>query len=267
MGDKYAIDCTKSLHVLKDAFTKTHLARQCKQLLEGLDQAIAATVDCAPVRRNSSYFPEREGGAPSSSSTEALWERAMWKHFGEGRSSPAVPGAWYRLVTYQLPLRNTQGDEGWGSVDLLGVSHQGLPVVVELKRPGAHGVSPAQMLVQAAAYALALRKAWIEGFEGQWYEHISEKYGFRAPPSSGASPVVHLVGAAPTDYWQHWIGDTAKAREVTAEAWSQVSALVTALGERGLPATFVEVQHDGLDNTNSPQNLACRVLDPFVSAP
>jgi hypothetical protein len=78
--------------------------------------------------------------------------------------------------------------------------------------------------------------------------------------------VVHLVGAAPTEYWQNWVGDTSKARQVSADDWSQVSALVAALGERGLPATFVEVQHDGLSSGNSPQNLSCRVIDPFVPA-
>ena len=77
--------------------------------------------------------------------------------------------------------------------------------------------------------------------------------------------MVHLVGAAPTEYWQNWIGDTSKARQVTAHAWSQVSALVTALGERGLPATFVEIGHEGQNSGSSPQNLSCRVIDPFVA--
>jgi hypothetical protein len=49
MDDKYAIDCTKSMHVLKNAFTKKYLAEQCEELLGGLDRAIAATVECAPV--------------------------------------------------------------------------------------------------------------------------------------------------------------------------------------------------------------------------
>jgi hypothetical protein len=266
MADKHAIDCTKSMHVLKTAFRKTHLAKQCEQLLAGLDHAIAATEACAPVRLNSSYFGARDGGTPSAESTETLWERAMWAHFRDSRTSPTVPGAWYRLVTYQVPLRNTEADGGWGYVDLLGVSHQGLPVVVELKRPGAHDVTPAEMLVQAAAYGIALRKAWAAGFARQWYETVAAKYGFRAPPSSGAAPVVHLVGAAPTEYWQNWVGDTSKARQVSADDWSQVSALVAALGERGLPATFVEVQHDGLSSGNSPLNLSCRVIDPFVAS-
>jgi len=265
MADKHSIDCTKSMHVLKNAFTKTYLAEQCEELLGGLDRAISATVECAPVRRNSGYLVDRDGGAPSAKSTEALWERAMWARFRDPRTSPTVPGAWYRLVTYQVPLQNTRADVGWGDVDLIGVSHQGLPVVVELKRPDAHDVTPAEMLVQAAAYGLALRKAWTEGFARQWYEVVSARYGFRAPPSIGAAPVVHLVGAAPTEYWQNWIGDTSKARQVSADAWSQVSALVAALGERGLPATFVEVQHEGLSDGNSPQNLACRLIDPFVA--
>ena len=77
MDNKYSMDCTKSMHVLKNAFTKTYLAAQCEQLLAGLDIAIAATLECAPVRRNSGYLVERDGGAPSPGSTEALWERAM----------------------------------------------------------------------------------------------------------------------------------------------------------------------------------------------
>jgi hypothetical protein len=164
-------------------------------------------------------------------------------------------------------MRNTQDDAGWGSIDLLGVSHQGLPVVVELKRPGAHDVTPAEMVVQAAAYALALRKAWAEGFGRQWHALISTRYGFPLPPWNAAAPVIHLVGGAPTEYWQHWLGDSPKARTVSSKAWSHVSALVTALAERGLPATFVEIGHDGLNSGNTPQSLTCRVMDPFVARP
>lgn len=267
VDDRYNIDCTKGMHLLKTAFKKAYLARQCEQLLEGLEQAIAATLECAPVRRNSDYFVDRDGGAPSVRSTETLWERALWEHFRDPLSAPAVPGAWYRLVMYQVPLRNTHHDIRWGSIDLLGVSHQGLPVVVELKQPGAHEVTPAEMVVQAAAYALALRKSWDEDFGRQWHALISTRYGFRPPPWNGAAPMIHLVGAAPREYWHHWLGNSPKARTVSPQVWPQMSALVTALGERGLPATFVEIGHEGLNAENSPRNLTCRVLDPFVRTP
>lgn len=174
MADKYDIDCSQSLHWLKDRFTKTHGARQCQQLIEGLDRAIAATVACAPVRQKSGYFFVRDGGAPAETSAEALWERAMWEQFRT--PDTAVPGAWYRLLNYQVPLRNTKSgdDKGWGKVDLIGVSHHGAPVVVELKQ-GRSTNTPAKMIVQAAAYAIALRKAWEEGLREQWLEELGSQ--------------------------------------------------------------------------------------------
>jgi hypothetical protein len=50
---------------------------------------------------------------------------------------------------------------------LLGASHDNLPVVVELKAPKSNE-SPAQMLVQATAYALAVKKAWPKCLRSEW---------------------------------------------------------------------------------------------------
>jgi hypothetical protein len=263
VDDEYRLDCSKSLHELKAQFTKTHFGLQCAQLLEGLDEAIAATTAVAPVRRASPYFTRRDGGRPSASSTEALWERALWAKYSDPEASPSVPGAWFRIVTYQLPLQDTRHDVGWGHIDLLGISYQGLPTVVELKRPSAHNVTPAQILIQAAAYALALRNAWTDGFAEQWNEAVSRRFGFTMPAVRGACPTIHLVGAAPTEYWQSWIGSSSKALAVIEGSWSKLATLVAALAERGMPATFVEVRHDGYDDQRSPLNLSCHLLDPF----
>ena len=52
-----------------------------------------------------------------------------------------------------------------------------------------------------------------------------------------------LVCAAPTAYWNKWIGDATTARTVTREAWHELSLLQKALAEYGLHSIFVKLDH------------------------
>lgn len=66
-----------------------------------------------------------------------------------------------------MPLQDSKHDEDWGAIDLLGASDDNLPVVVELKAPRSND-SPAEMLVQATAYAVAVKKAWPQCLRSEW---------------------------------------------------------------------------------------------------
>lgn len=255
----YRIDCSKSLHLLKDEFTKTHMAGQCRQLAAGLDSAIRATAAVAPVRTRDTYILPRTERTPTDK--EARWEHALWREMTTPDSA-AVPGGWYRILTYQVPLKETHDDQGWGKIDLLAVSHQGLPVVLELKQEGADDV-PAKLLVQAAAYALALQKAWRAGvLASQWTRAIAP-YGFKLELSPELG-VVPLVCLAPAGYWANWIGNTARARRVHEGAWHALMELVAAFAVRGFPASFVELENAAVDDRGMPTAITARTLDPFV---
>jgi hypothetical protein len=255
-GRMRVIDPGKGLHLLKDDFQKRYTTEQCDALVRQLDIAMDATLAAAPVRHEK-YFRVRLTRKPSE--PEAKWEQSMWEQWSQ-LNCDSVPGAWYRLIHYQTMLRATNKDRQWGEIDLLGVSHQGLPVVVELKAPRS-SETPASLLVQAAAYALVLKKAWPV-LAPEWSREV-RRYGFDLSfkPPLAASP---LVCAAPGDYWDNWIGQSPRARKVTRSDWAAFMRLVLAFAERGLPATFVRLDHQHQDECGIPRLIRATVLDPFV---
>jgi len=248
-------DRLRSLHALKDTFTKSHMGPQCDALVANLAEAISATETAAPFRRQGYLQTRGTDRLVDPTSTEARLETAMWQHWRNRSSS-----FWHRIVSYQVPLRATRKDRegnGWGCVDLLGVSAQGLPVVIEIKREDAAD-TPAKMLVQAAAYALALRAAWRRGFRSEW-RAIVEESGLNSTHLPDNLDRLELVCGAPTGFWQHWRGESARARTVPSSDWTSLERLATALDElHGLPAAFVEVHVADLAD-------GLTIVDPGIS--
>lgn len=261
-GEIRNLDCNQSLHLMGDLFQKTHLAVQCEQLIQGLDCAIEATRRAARIRRNPYVLTRKPRSAVSG--PEATLEEAIWRRWHKKDSGRGVPGAWYRIISYQLMLRDTnENSGGWGEVDLVGVSYQGLPSVIEIKRHNAED-SPLRVLVQATAYAIAIQEAW-EVLGAQWAKHVKAAYGFELSPSKELATCA-LVCGAHQNYWDNWIGETAKAKRVVPQTWVSMIKLVGALAERGFPATFLRLEYspDQTDAEGLPRMLGVHVLDPLV---
>jgi hypothetical protein len=256
-GEMNPIDARKGLHCLKNDFQKEYMAQQCDDLLYLLDAAIASTMNAAPIRMQGYFNRVRVKRMPRR--PEARWEQSMWEQWSVLRCN-SVPGAWYRIAYYQLNLPDSRKTESWGEIDLVGVSHHGLPVVVELKAPHADD-PPATLLVQAAAYALVLKKAWPV-IAPEWTALV-RKYGFDLSFSSSLS-MCPLVCAAPGNYWNEWIGETPRARTVSKTAWTSFMRLVLAFAERGLPTTFVQLDESYTDADGLPREISARVIDPFL---
>jgi hypothetical protein len=180
-----------SLHLLKHKFQKRFLAQQCISLTNCLTDALAATATAAPVRDNP-YIIDRLERRASLAHDEARWEEALfwqWKDPAPGGAAP-----WQRLLTYQVNLPNKRAADDWGEIDLLGVSFQQLPVIVELKAPRSTE-SPVQMLIQATAYAVALQKAWATCFRHEWDRSVTHG----AVPLPEELRRCELVCAAPSE--------------------------------------------------------------------
>lgn len=250
-------DRARSLHALKDTFTKSNMGPQCHALLADLAEAIAATETAAPFRTQGYLQARGTDRDVATTSTEARLETAMWMHWSDRASS-----FWRRIVSYQVPLRATRRDhegKGWGCVDLLALSAEGLPVIIEIKREGA-GDTPAKMLVQAAAYAIALRAAWTRGFRSEWAK-IATGAGLDSARLPNNLDRLELVCGAPTAFWKRWRrGESASAEAVTSSDWASLKKLVAAFDElHGLHVSFVEVHV--ADGTDGP-----KIVDPGVSA-
>jgi hypothetical protein len=230
-----------ALHLLKRQFQKRFLAEQCRELTNCLAEALAATDKIAPVREGRPYIHNRDVERETVAS-EATWEERLFRECKVPRPGSYAP--WKRLLTYQvnLPNRRDKGrgeaDRNWGEIDLLAVSRKDLPVVIELK---AHSSveSPAQMLVQATAYAVALQKAWPKCLRAEWAKEL----GLEESTLPAELSTCEIVCAAPSEYWENWTGDTPRARSVKPGVWAAIGDLRKALERKGYPSTFVRLKH------------------------
>jgi hypothetical protein len=164
-----------------------------------------------------------------------------------------------------VPLFDQQQKSGWGYIDLLGVNAEGLPVVVELKK-GAQAQAdgktqstetPLRMILEAAAYAAALRRNW-DVFRRDWVDRLRE---LNVPESviskvPGKLDTVPLVAAAPASFWIDWLPVTEKGMTVSPETWKWFKALLDEMRRAGLPASFVSISgFDGLSTELAVQPL------------
>lgn len=174
---------------------------------------------------------------------EAILERAIWKQWNsnafiqnKGRFHDALCR---HVQTYQMPLKDKESD-AWGEVDLVGVSEDGLPVILELKQKNSQD-TPLWMLAQGLAYAVAVQRAWNNGrLCNEWEEHViplSESFH-----STSKLSQIPVIGIAPHDYWEKKIGIKGKRSngKVKESAWRQFKNLCDACSNRGFPVSFLQ---------------------------
>jgi hypothetical protein len=253
------------LQVLKDAWgQKAYHEEQSKFLANELRQAIDATLEAAPVRRQGFQLSRPVTEAISDNQEERRLEAAMLVRWNKPNMW-SIPGAWSRLVSFQVPLFAQQIKSNWGYIDLLGIDGNCLPVVVELKKsPRAcedgktsSSETPLRMILEAAAYAIALRKNWKEGFRTEWLAHlarlgISDEIVRQTPKDLTTVP---LVAAAPASFWMDWLPFTDKGRSIAC--WNEFARLLDTLCEYQLPVAFVSISGEAsLLNTLAAQSLS-----------
>ena len=167
----------------------------------------------APSRaaRNKRYFVGHDGRAqaknPDSPSEKhlaiALWRsKARW---------PRAGGGCMCLLDYQFPLKARSTDAGLGEVDLLGATHGGRLVVIELKvrqKNGSRGDTPLFAVMEGLRYAAVVhanhRAIAAEARDGFAID-VSEE-----------PPIVQVL--APEDWWRGW-RDMARSTRAAAGQW------------------------------------------------
>lgn len=179
---------------------------------------------------------------------EARLERALAVGWPAG--SAFWPGRCAGFVSYQVPLFDRQGADGWRSIDLVGLSPAGRPQVWELKKdPPADG--PFVMVVEAIAYGVALRHAWNRG-------HLAGAWAAAGLPGAGPLAEVELFGAAPAGYWaearRKWLNTPAKR--------AALAALRTRAAAAGFPLTLVELAAEPLADAPFVRVAGATAFDP-----
>jgi len=243
--------CNTSLHKLKDEKRGLkEMSFQCSRLLECLPAAILATEQAAPCGNKGPHplfrDPRPHLANPKGEWRECHWEEALWRKYGQDNSA-AVPGFWSRLLSYQVMLRNTnKGDAGWGEIDLLAVTANGSPAVVELKQEGCKK-SPLRLLMEGCAYAIAVKKCW-SAFGPRFVARIANIELASRSLQQLQPQEYPVICLAPQRYWS-WclsVGDL-------QPAWPIFHQLIARLTELGFPVSFAAVHHEGKDEFGLPK--------------
>jgi len=264
------IDGKKGLHELRPSVDQlSFMGEHSRKLIDLLDVEIERTYAAAPKRVQGYKLDRGEKRNPVPQQRERLLEKAIWKrwrhdHLPEG-ATPFYPHLCHHIQTFQMPLQGQRTDRSWGKIDLVGVTNHGLPIVLELKREKAKD-TPLRMLVEGLAYAVALRRAWNEGFLRQEWKKVVTKLSkdWEAPKTLRTVPV---FGIAPIEYWNRKFGERGKRTDdkVPEDAWEPFNRLCEACSQRGFPVSFFSFESSGDDETGLPkiENVAlCEFIGP-----
>lgn len=245
----------RSLHQVKDLLRLKYAEEQARFLVKHLDPLLEATANVAPVRQPGHGYPlnrdvpvRRLNKSPKTRDRwmEKHWEEASflkWRGSDTGLESSVV---FRRLVAYQVMLRETNEDKGWGEIDLLGMDRQSLPVVVELKsKPGE---TLLRAITEAVAYGVAIKKAWNaepSQFREDWKSAVDPQVCDRKKITN-----IHSVIAAPTSYWSTVLNPSQKRTryQTRPEVIKVIRLLLKELSERGHKISLVEITHEEFED-------------------
>jgi hypothetical protein len=253
----YGKSINDSLHILKDTWKqKAYIGEHSRTLAEGLETAINATNESAPIRTIGYFIHRDDNNQMDPSQRERIWEQSIFRKWNSQNQSE-IPGCWKYIIAFQVPLFNDKNKDFWGKIDLLGISQDGTLSVIELKKDpktlptGRTGPSetPLRIIMEAAAYAIAIKKNWEIGFRNELIQQLRFLNVFEKIDTIPEKITkIRLVGAAPASYWLDWMPTTEKGKTVTSETWGDFSTLITELGEKGFPVSFVSINGDHNDS-------------------
>ena len=244
------LDESMSLHDIKDKMQLRFAKQQADFIFNNLEKLIDNTYRAAPVCKNEYRLTRSDDRnlPPNIPALEKHWEEAIfrkWKKVDDGLDS-RIP--FRKIVSYQVMLRNTNDDSGWGELDLLGATAENVPVVIELK------IKPSEYLLRAIievlAYGVAIRKVW-SGIDScplcsQWASVVGKIDSLVDLP---------LAVVAPASYWQVVLSDSSKrTRFQTPQPVCQsIKKILEKMYCVNYPLTFVEVNAEQqLDTSGLP---------------
>jgi hypothetical protein len=233
---KYVLDKTMSLHVIKDKMQLKFAEQHADFIANNLETLIKNTDCVAPVRKAGHPYPlvrrNRRNLTSSVPPLEKHWEEAIFRKWKTRKGRKVGVGLnrgvpFRKVVSYQVMLRDRNDDVAWGELDLFGATKENVPVAIELK------IKPSEYLLRAIvevlAYGVAIRKAWsgIDGcpLRSQWDSDVGKTDSLADLP---------LAVVAPSSYWQVVLSDSSKkiifqtpqpVRQVSINSWRRCNAL------------------------------------------
>lgn len=239
------LDKTMSLHVIKDKMQLKFAEQHADFIANNLETLIDNTYCVAPVRKVGHPYPldrkDRHNLTSSVKPLEKHWEEAIFRKWKTRKGKKGGVGLnrgvpFRKVVSYQVMLRETNKNCGWGELDLFGATKENVPVAIELK------IYPKEYLLRAIveilAYGVAIRKAWsgIDGcpLRSQWADVVGKIDRLVDLP---------LAVVAPASYWQVVLSDSSeRIRFQTPQPVRQsIKKLLVKLHCVNYPLTFVEI--------------------------
>ncbi len=212
----------------------------CQELTERLSGMLANS--CGVARpdkpRTNNFKLGMNHGTVEPKRREGQAERALWKHWSANgmMSSAAAPLA--SIQSFQVPLKPPSAKDvkpKLGKIDLLGSTHDDLPVVIELKVGKGDGDNQDAIFhawIEALAYTLTLRFYWRFGLWKEWNTHTGRQHA----PDSLAGRKTPIIIMADETFWS-------RRRLWTEGFWDNLQHLCQILKGAGLPV-FAAHFHD-----------------------
>ena len=173
---------------------------------------------------------------------EDRWERSLWRMWRP--SEKCMPATEFhplspRILTYQFPLAGEEDSAGWGEIDLVGVSPEGTPVVIEVKAEKSQD-SPVAVVMEAVRYGVALREFWKRGvLRKEWCDALGVVGLAPKQPLPNDLRPLNLLCAAPDAYWKQ----RDRRHSIGKHGWPLFQELCRKLKEfHGLSVEFVKLE-------------------------
>jgi hypothetical protein len=240
------------LYSLRKAITHKNQNYWMERLVNELHLFIAKTSTSVFPRKhhfnlNRSCFPTSFRSQKPSETQWENWCLDRWSIKRETKNVMPVANAWLRLIARQIPLEPPIFQRQLITADLIGISEDNLPVIVELKGHAKQAVTLG-LILQALDYAIRLRESWIYFFEE--LQDFLKKCNW--PMIQNNPDRIYMVCAAPSDVWTH------EQQPRFAPNYPLYIELKQALNSCGFPVSLVSLRTDAV-NTNRFQAIA----EPF----
>jgi len=213
-----------------------------------VDAALLATLASAPKRKlPEQHFRIANPGAHGryvfskdySRDDERGIEHRLFDSCGPALAPFPTP-VWQQLVAYQVPLFDSVSRATWGHVDLLAITEESQPVVIELKR-GRSTESPLRALVECVANMIAVKNNW-QGISDEIQRLDNVKAEFRSKSAALLKPKGLLL--APDTYWEAWSSRKPIGQRVTEETRATFRELRRVLADRMYPTGLASFSWD-----------------------
>jgi hypothetical protein len=265
-----------SLHKLKDrpeVKSKKSMALAARDVAENLASIIEATriavhhrtadqgymLDSAQRLQRHQLGMSRAHPGTVNPGQEALLEFDVFATNYENPSGRP----WKRLIARQVPLYSQRGADGWGAIDLFGLTGDGRPVIIELKKDSSTE-TPLRALLEAAAYAISVGENWDLVSRGSEDQQRTAGLVDIIVPASTPVPI-EIVVAAERLYWSEWERWSATGSGVPADTRTSLRVVAEAFAEHGISASFVMFGgHLRIGSHIGPRDLDITVIEPWA---